>query len=66
MAFQGDTEMTVVSYHAPPGVTWGIDKPQQAIALARRLALCRGPVLVGADANTPEVDAPDFAATRTH
>jgi endonuclease/exonuclease/phosphatase family metal-dependent hydrolase len=60
------TELTAVSYHAPPGVTWGITKPRQAIALANWLAVCRGPVLLGADANTPEVDAPDFASTRTH
>lgn len=66
VAIDGETELTAVSYHAPPGVTWGIDKPRQAVALAQRLALCRGPVLVGADANTPELDAADFAATRTH
>jgi endonuclease/exonuclease/phosphatase family metal-dependent hydrolase len=60
------TELTAVSYHAPPGVTWGIIKPRQAITLARWLAGCRGPVLLGADANTPEIDAPDFASTRTH
>jgi hypothetical protein len=58
--------LTVVSYHAPPGVTWGIDKPRQAVALARWLGAEHRPVLLGADANTPRIDAADFAATRTH
>jgi len=31
----------------------GIIKPRQAIALANCLAACQGPVLLGADANTP-------------
>jgi hypothetical protein len=58
--------LTAVTYHAPPGVSWGIAKPRQAVALARWLAAQQGPVLLGADANTPLVDAADFAATRTH
>lgn len=59
-------QVTAISYHAPPGVTWGLVKPRQAVALASWLAAGRGPVLVGADANTPLIDAPDFAGTRTH
>jgi len=31
----GGLGLTAVSYHAPPGVSWGIDKPRQAVALAR-------------------------------
>jgi hypothetical protein len=58
--------LTAASYHAPPGVNWKIDKPRQAVAFARRLSALQGPVLLGADANTPLIDAPDFAATRTH
>jgi hypothetical protein len=58
--------LTAVSYHAPPGVTWGIAKPRQAVAFARWLSAQRRPVLLGADANTPRIDAADFAATRTH
>jgi endonuclease/exonuclease/phosphatase family metal-dependent hydrolase len=58
--------LTAVSYHAPPGRTWGIVKPRQAVAFARWLGTQRGPVLLGADANTPRIDAADFAATRTH
>ena len=60
------TPFIAVSYHAPPGVTWGIVKPQQAIAFASRLSTQNGPLLFGADANTPLIDAVDFANTRTH
>jgi endonuclease/exonuclease/phosphatase family metal-dependent hydrolase len=59
-------QLTVISYHAPPGVNWGLIKPRQAVALASWLATHRGPVLLGADANTPLIDAVDFANTRTH
>jgi hypothetical protein len=55
-----------VSYHAPPGVTYGIIKPRQAVAFARWLSTQNGPLLFGADANTPLIDALDFADTRTH
>ena len=57
--------LTTVSYHAPPGVTWEIVKPRQAVTFARWLSAQQGPVLLGADANTPKVDAVEFAATRT-
>jgi hypothetical protein len=59
-------EMTAGSYHAPPGASYGIDKARQAVAFARWLAGQPGPLLFGADANTPEIDAHDFADTRTH
>lgn len=62
----GGVETRVASYHAPPGVTWFEKKPQQAVAFARWLAAQGGRVLFGADANTPEVDHPDFSSTRTH
>ena len=58
--------LTAVSYHAPPGVNWKIVKARQAVAFARWLSAQEGPVLLGADANTPLIDAVDFAATRTH
>jgi hypothetical protein len=54
------------SYHAPPGVNWGLVKPRQANTCASWLATQAGPMLFGADANTPLVDAIDFADTRTH
>jgi hypothetical protein len=60
------TPFIAVSYHAPPGVTWGIVKPRQAVALASWLSTQNGPLLFGADANTPLIDALDFANTRTH
>ena len=62
----GGVEVTAASYHAPPGVSYGIAKPRQAVAFASWLDGCRGPILFGADANTPLVDALDFAGTRTH
>jgi endonuclease/exonuclease/phosphatase family metal-dependent hydrolase len=55
-----------VSYHAPPGVKWGIIKPRQAVAFASWLVAQNGPLLLGADANTPLIDALDFVNTRTH
>ena len=60
------TPFVAVSYHAPPGVSWGIVKPQQAVAFASWLSRQNGPLLLGADANTPLIDTPDFANTRTH
>ena len=58
--------LTTASYHAPAGVTWHQVKPRQAVAFARWLADHTGPVLFGADTNTPETDHPDFTQTRTH
>jgi endonuclease/exonuclease/phosphatase family metal-dependent hydrolase len=60
------TPFIAVSYHAPPGVSWGIVKPQQAVVFASWLSTQNGPLLFGADANTPKIDALDFANTRTH
>ena len=60
------TDVYVASYHAPPGVSWFEKKPQQAVGFARWLAGVEGPVLFGADANTPLIDAIDFADSRTH
>lgn len=54
------------SYHAPPGVNWGMVKPRQAVAFASWLSTQNGPVVFGADANTPLIDAFDFGDTRTH
>ena len=55
-----------MSYHAPPGVSWGIVKPRLAVAFAFWLSRHNGALLFGADANTPRIDACDFANTRTH
>ena len=62
----GGTSVTVALYYAPPGVSWFEKKPQQAVGFAQWLKTVNGPILFGADANTPLVDAIDFAATRTH
>jgi endonuclease/exonuclease/phosphatase (EEP) superfamily protein YafD len=53
--------ITLASHHAPPGVNWKLRKPQQAVALARRLADITCPVVLGGDFNTPKVDVVDFA-----
>ena len=60
------TPFIAVSYHAPPGVNYEIVKPRQAVAFASWLSAQDGPLLFGADANTPVIDALDFAATQTH
>jgi hypothetical protein len=62
----GGTETHIASFHAPPGVNWHLKKPQQAVRFARWLSNVEGPVLFGADANTPKIDAPNFTMTRTH
>jgi hypothetical protein len=58
--------VTIASYHAPPGVNWQEKKPAQAVLFARWLATVPGPVVFGADANTPLLDHPDFELVRTH
>jgi hypothetical protein len=58
--------LTAVTYHAPPGVSWGLVKPRQAVAFASWLAAQSVPIVLGADANTPLIDAVDFTRTRTH
>jgi endonuclease/exonuclease/phosphatase family metal-dependent hydrolase len=60
------TAFVAVSYHAPPGVSYKIVKPRQAVAFASWLSEQKEPLLFGADANTPKIDAPDLANTRTH
>jgi endonuclease/exonuclease/phosphatase (EEP) superfamily protein YafD len=60
------TPFIAASYHAPPGVNWGIVKPRQAVAFASWLSTENAPLLFGADANTPIIDAFDFADSRTH
>jgi hypothetical protein len=62
----GDFEFVAISYHAPPGVSWGYWKVEQALAFVDWLNDFRTPAILGADANTPEIDHPDFAQTRTH
>lgn len=54
------------SFHAPPGVSWGISKPRQAVEIANWLCNIKKPIWFGIDANTPEIDHPNFDKTRTH
>lgn len=54
------------SFHAPPGVSWGILKPRQAVAIANWLKEIKKPVWFGMDANTPDIDHPNFDKTRSH
>ncbi|WP_277455378.1 endonuclease/exonuclease/phosphatase family protein [Janibacter sp. DB-40] len=44
--------LSVASYHAPPGVSWGITKVHHAHALLKWIDETDGSVIVGADANT--------------
>jgi hypothetical protein len=57
--------VTLASYHAPPGVGWGIIKVQHAHRLRDWVNATAGPLIVGADANTPEIDHPDRDLVRT-
>jgi hypothetical protein len=59
-------QLMLASYHAPPGVSWGHVKVQHAQSLLAWVNTTPGPVVVGADANTPEVDHPDRDQVRTH
>src|SRR5260370_40682789 len=62
----GDVEFAAIGYHAPPGVSWGYWKVEQALAFLDWLNDIEIPAILGADANTPEIDHPDFAKSRTH
>jgi exonuclease III len=57
---------SVVSYYAPPGVNWGRVKVDQALTVADWLCERTGPMIIGADANTPKFDPVDDAGVRTH
>lgn len=59
-------DLSCVAYHAPPGVSWGSVKVSQAHALLRWVSGAQEPIVVGADANTPEVDHPERDLVRTH
>jgi hypothetical protein len=62
----GRTAIIAAAYHAPPGVSWGSEKAKQAVTFAHWLADQQNLVVLGADANTPMVDHPDFGRTLTH
>lgn len=52
--------LTICSFHAPPGVSWGDKKPQSHLALAHWLGEHQWPILVGMDANAPKTDHSDY------
>ena len=56
------------AYHALNGEQGedGFDKPRMTYQVARWLEEQPGPVILGMDANSPDVDHPDFARTRCH
>lgn len=56
------------AYHALNGEQGEdhFDKPRMTYQVARWLEDQPGPVIVGMDANSPDVDHPDFAQTRCH
>ena len=58
--------VVVASYYAPPGVSWGRVKVDQAVSFTDWLCRREGPVIVGADANTPKLDPVDDTAVQTH
>ena len=58
--------VVVASYYAPPGVSWGRVKVDQAVSFTDWLCSREGPVIVGADANTPKLDPVDDSAVQTH
>lgn len=62
----GGQRTTVVSYHAPAGVSHGINKPRQAVQVARWIASIEGPVVLAGDFNTPNFDPSDDHLVRTH
>jgi hypothetical protein len=47
-------------------VTWATVKVDHAYPLMDWINTTAGPVIVGADANTPEIDDPDRDRVRTH
>ncbi len=62
----GDVEFVATSYHAPPGASWVYWKVEQALVFLDWLNDIRVAAILGADANTPEIDHPNFAQTRSH
>lgn len=61
----GEQEMTVASYYAPPGVSFGYQKVENALAFLAWMQNLAGPIVVGADANSPKIDHPDSSLTRS-
>ncbi|MGE0736607.1 MAG: hypothetical protein AB7P50_17820 [Alphaproteobacteria bacterium] len=52
---------TICSFHIPPGVSWGVVKPQTEKAIAEWLSEQEGSTIFGIDANAPKTDHPNAA-----
>jgi endonuclease/exonuclease/phosphatase family metal-dependent hydrolase len=52
--------LTVCSFHAPPGASWGSIKPRTLRTIARWLVAQPAPLVFGIDANCPKTDHPDI------
>ena len=52
-------QLTICSFHTPPGVNWGEIKPRTLKAIAEWLALQGGSIVFGIDANAPKTDHPN-------
>jgi endonuclease/exonuclease/phosphatase family metal-dependent hydrolase len=57
-------QMTVCSFHAPPGTNWGEIKPRTLKAIGRWLARQPPPLVFGIDANAPKTDHPDISCNK--
>lgn len=58
-------QIAIASYYAPPGVSFGYKKIENALALLGWLRGLAGPIIVGADANSPKIDHPDYSLTKS-
>ncbi len=57
-------DLTVCSFHIPPGTNWGEIKPQTVKAIATWLSKEGGCILLGIDANAPKIDHPSLAENK--
>lgn len=58
-------QVVLASYYAPPGVSFGYKKVENALAFLAWIQRIDSPLLVGADANSPRIDHPEFSRTRS-
>jgi endonuclease/exonuclease/phosphatase family protein len=61
----GDKDVVLASYYAPPGVTFGYTKVENALAFLAWIQGIDSPIVIGADANSPKIDHPEFAHSQS-
>jgi len=61
----GTGEASVASYYAPPGVSFGYRKVENALAFLVWIQGVASAVVLGVDANSPRIDHPDFSLTKS-